>query len=75
MKSIEKDYLVVVENDEKVLGEGWTGWHFPRYYCFLTQWRFFGELSRLSGQLMDRITLAARQTPPSSESAMAVRRH
>jgi hypothetical protein len=40
-RSSERDFLVVCEVEEVALERDLIGCHFPRYYCFLSQWKFF----------------------------------
>lgn len=40
-RNSERDFLVVCEVEEGTLERELAGCHFPRYYCFLSQWKFF----------------------------------
>jgi hypothetical protein len=61
--SAERDYLIVCEVEESVLekpDKDPTNYLFNRYYCFLTQWKFFSEFRKLANLLMDRIQARRR---------------
>jgi hypothetical protein len=54
-KNSGKDYLIVCEVEESMIEKEFSGCYFPRYYCFVSQWKFFTEFRKLISQLIDRI--------------------
>ncbi len=49
-----------------------TGCFFPRYYCFLSQWKFFAEFRKLISQLIDRIHLRKKSFSELNEQVFTV---
>lgn len=47
--------------EEPVLERELAGCQFSRFYCFISQWKFFAEFKRLIGQLVDRIHAGCRE--------------
>lgn len=71
-RSSEKNYLVVCEVEEAVLGSDLAGLLFPRYYCFLSQWKFFREFRSLVSQLINLVNTRRKDCNELSESHFGV---
>jgi hypothetical protein len=71
-RSSERDFLVVCEVEEAALERDLAGCFFPRYYCFLSQWKFFSEFRKLISQLVDRIHLRKKGCGELSEMLFTV---